>query len=409
MKYVRFIVASIVTILVSCMIYYVLLLAGFNLLGSTWLFVIPLGGLIYGSVSSFVVALFCPKDNLDEKKAIVIAACLGVIVIFAASFTDYATCYIDDKGMDLFPNRLFKGDHISSYVIDDEFIDFARYIKYIYFESGSTIKIKGGSKIETSKQYNAIVYFLQYVGAILAPIYYLFLSPKAPTFDTAQRKDTLPPLKNVEVSTISDNNVVTDVEKEIPQKPIAVTDGHTSLSSSMFHKDKTEVSHEEHSKLEVYYCKMCGNPVEYGIKFCSKCGALQEWKEVPKDQSQVENDTLVQTNNVNENVTNTMKNETPIDQLFNNNEDVIERNDELDKLSHDQIYTNTRVCESCGKSIPYGGVYCPLCGARHKDCGDNKEIDDKAMDQLRKIKQLYDEGILTEEEYNSKKRQILKF
>lgn len=75
--------------------------------------------------------------------------------------------------------------------------------------------------------------------------------------------------------------------------------------------------------------------------------------------------------------------------------------------------SSDRICSSCGTQIPVGGEFCPKCGLKYiatqieeKQTSHNV-IDDKSVDQLKRLKQLYDDGILTQEEFAAKKRQIL--
>ena len=87
----------------------------------------------------------------------------------------------------------------------------------------------------------------------------------------------------------------------------------------------------------------------------------------------------------------------------------IEQKSSKEALStRSEQHAQDRFCRACGKKIPDGGTFCPICGMKVIESGQHEAIDDTSIDQLRKLKQLYDEGILTEEEFSVKKHQILK-
>ena len=70
-------------------------------------------------------------------------------------------------------------------------------------------------------------------------------------------------------------------------------------------------------------------------------------------------------------------------------------------------------CENCGKLHPDTDSVC-VCGASRPKAADPKASESKAApdivdaaEEIRKYKQLFDEGILTQEEFDAKKKQLL--
>ncbi len=101
--------------------------------------------------------------------------------------------------------------------------------------------------------------------------------------------------------------------------------------------------------------------------------------------------------------------------------------DAIKMLKGDSYSTDhNRICPNCNASLPYDGVYCPNCGmnvtdykeipqdgiiaesSEENDLKNKNIISDKTLDQLHKIKQLYDEEVLSEDEFQRLKKQLLK-
>ncbi len=98
---------------------------------------------------------------------------------------------------------------------------------------------------------------------------------------------------------------------------------------------------------------------------------------------------------------------------------------DIKKESQISVNESQLLCPKCKIPIPEGGKFCPKCGIivrrdeksqsiksyaepNNIDAHNTNEIvTDESMEQLRKIKQLFDEGILTEDEFLEMKRAIL--
>jgi hypothetical protein len=59
------------------------------------------------------------------------------------------------------------------------------------------------------------------------------------------------------------------------------------------------------------------------------------------------------------------------------------------------------VCASCGAPLAEGAKFCNECGAKAA------AVSEKTAGQLKRISSLYEEGVLTQEEYEAKKRMLL--
>jgi uncharacterized Zn finger protein (UPF0148 family) len=59
------------------------------------------------------------------------------------------------------------------------------------------------------------------------------------------------------------------------------------------------------------------------------------------------------------------------------------------------------ICVSCGAPLVSGAKFCNECGAKAA------AVSEKAAGQIRRLKQLVEEGVLTQDEYEAKKRMLL--
>lgn len=76
-------------------------------------------------------------------------------------------------------------------------------------------------------------------------------------------------------------------------------------------------------------------------------------------------------------------------------------------------------CSGCGKQLPNGSIFCSGCGKRlfngnasqNVDLGENKPgIVVNAVspaEEVKKMKELLDTGIITQEEFDAKKKELL--
>ncbi|MEE3496517.1 MAG: hypothetical protein VZR06_15260 [Butyrivibrio sp.] len=154
---------------ISVAIYYVALMIEFNLLATAMIFVVPVGGLLFGGMIGFFAKEGMFKDNtpFNAGRAVFLSVAMIVLFIFL-TYLDYLTCYVTDTG-DI--SRLFKGEHVSK-VLNG--FGFKEYFHLEYFESEVSISTRGNRshpiEIEGSQGWNFVVYLLQYIGAIVSVI-----------------------------------------------------------------------------------------------------------------------------------------------------------------------------------------------------------------------------------------------
>ena len=75
-----------------------------------------------------------------------------------------------------------------------------------------------------------------------------------------------------------------------------------------------------------------------------------------------------------------------------------------------QKQTSTFICSECGAVVKDGDDKCPKCGESFNEgiADNNVKIDiDKMTSDLNKLKKLLDDGVLTQEEFNAKKKIVL--
>ena len=66
-------------------------------------------------------------------------------------------------------------------------------------------------------------------------------------------------------------------------------------------------------------------------------------------------------------------------------------------------------CYNCEKQLNDGSKFCSKCGVK-QEVNDNTSVNMNKVDpyeEIKKLKTLLDEGIITEEEFNKKKKELL--
>lgn len=72
--------------------------------------------------------------------------------------------------------------------------------------------------------------------------------------------------------------------------------------------------------------------------------------------------------------------------------------------SNQQMFesSNTRICKNCGTSISEDSDFCSVCGTKQ-----NKSYQYSSADEIIKFKHLLEQGIITQEEFEKKKKDLL--
>lgn len=163
-----FFLGSLIGVGVCCVASYLALLLDWNLVMSSVLFIIPVGGIIFGMILGTCAKRGVIYDNqVYSTRHKVTLGIFALLTPAIATFIDYATCFVDYSDE---INRVFNGMHVSE-AYDIGFLD---YFFIVYFDGALTFSSRGGSDIEINSVGLAVaIYVLQYVGAALTAIIYL--------------------------------------------------------------------------------------------------------------------------------------------------------------------------------------------------------------------------------------------
>ncbi len=116
---------------------YISLLFNENLMGLAIFFFIPIGGLLLGGDIGLLAKKAMFKDNAGcSRKVAVAIALFACLVTLGLLYFEYATCFVDVENE---INHMFMGEHISSYQIHGEPLDFPGYLKAFYLNTTMAI------------------------------------------------------------------------------------------------------------------------------------------------------------------------------------------------------------------------------------------------------------------------------
>jgi len=145
-------------------------LTGFELHSFTLLFIIPVGGLLVGAMSSAGMFYGYLRYNKPvNKNHYLLGALLGAVAFFGIYYVSYLTTYV---GPDNEINYSFKGDPISYYEIDGEQITFSKYLQ-LTKQAKSHFYFRGrpvGEDVNTGEGTNTFFFYLQLLSAVLAGV-----------------------------------------------------------------------------------------------------------------------------------------------------------------------------------------------------------------------------------------------
>ena len=182
------------------------------------------------------------------------------------------------------------------------------------------------------------------------------------------------------------------------------------------YKDKK--STKEESKVndkKTLICENCGEQVSDDAEFCPNCGSEFEEdsknnKEDRKLKNEASEDFSYKCSNCGEQVSDDAEFCPNCGEKFEDIED--------EKTNEDFILK----CSNCGEQVSDDAEFCPNCGEKFEDNEEkrknvnskrkyyknnkNKKLNNK-YNNLRKIKELLDEGVLTQEEFEQEKEKIL--
>lgn len=223
--------------LASLLVDYIALLIDFNLVLAAVIFIIPVGGIIFGLIIGECAKVGMTMDNQVFCKwhGLVVAIC-GLLTCAAATYLDYATYYVSPAGE---LSRFFKGNHISE--ISD--FDFVTYFKYVYLNGSMTLRFKGGVEIPIeSAAYVTIIFLLQFIAAAIV---------SAIILSTIRNKPMC--------STCGKYYKVKEVDRFIAERSLddIMNDVYQELSEERFYTPHYLKSSNHAHSVKVYYCKNC--------------------------------------------------------------------------------------------------------------------------------------------------------
>ena len=182
MKYVNFVIRTIIGMLASFLLFYLNLMMGINMLTWALWFILPMGGMLFGMIIGFLAKGGILKDNKPFNTVHIVGLIIaGVVLVGLMTYADYATCYITGSGK---TSRTFSGSHISNYEVDGQPVDFSKYFDMSYVNAEMTLSIKGNRSHPISlgsSGYVGFVYFMQYVGIIGFSLLFASLVRRMPT------------------------------------------------------------------------------------------------------------------------------------------------------------------------------------------------------------------------------------
>lgn len=77
------------------------------------------------------------------------------------------------------------------------------------------------------------------------------------------------------------------------------------------------------------------------------------------------------------------------------------------KQSKKRKKMNMRKCTNCGNLLPYGMKFCDRCGKQIEEIIQNYNHETKEIDKIKVLKEMYDNGYISNEEFEIKKKEIL--
>ena len=347
----KYILNIVYATLIILIIDWLALLCDLNPLSTAFLFVIPLGGLIFGWILGAMAESGLKKGAvLYEKKYSIITAVYACVLLFILTYFGYLTCYITDE-MEI--SHLFNGEHISNFLYNDTPVNFFQYFKMEYIDTTLGIAIRGNRSNPTDTGISGlgiIIYVLNYI-AISVVTYKIVDSLKnAPLCDSCKQYYD---------------------EKEIDR----FLEG--SSEQSILNKLSTGIEGGHYYQPE----NKNADAYSYSVKttFCPSCfkGVVSIYAHVPSGKNH--KDVLYKNYNA-----------TPEQIRMFNGRDKKSRNNP----SEQHVLRDIKVT--------------PVSETRqYKSGAIPVDLSDDVVKQLRNLKSLYDEGILTEEEYQDKRNQIL--
>jgi fumarate reductase subunit D len=150
----------------------------FPLYSMSALFIIPVGAIAFGLLSSIGYVRAKEKSNYINIKTYITALLFGVIAFFGIQYGEYRMAHVNNESE---INYKFEGEHISNFIMDDstEVIGFFNYNK-LKFENGN-LSVKpgrGGSfseGFEVDRDFMILKLILQVIGFLFGAILYLII------------------------------------------------------------------------------------------------------------------------------------------------------------------------------------------------------------------------------------------
>lgn len=170
-------------------------------------------------------------------------------------------------------------------------------------------------------------------------------------------------------------------------------------------------------------CPNCSAPLPNNVRFCTKCGTKIEEKtdtEVPQTERASKIEDYPNTNTSNQKLHNKPIND-PIESLRESGKDFMRDIGRFFNKASESNRSRQQYCPNCSAALPSNVRFCTECGnpveqtTPEHDPVQTPNVEEKKVhdefDQLQYLKKLAefrDKGIISDEEFEKKKKDILK-
>lgn len=344
----RYVLNHLLILFIGVLSLWLFLLLDIELLSVSICFIIPIAGLAYGMLTGWLLSSALKKENIAYSQRYAFeAAVFSVALLAFLTWVDYATCFVTDEYL---INHYFKGNHISWFSIDGTPVSFWYYFRMTFIESMTEISMRGNrsNPIETGiKGISIIIYAVNYILAAVSAWRVMAHLKNARVCENCKKYYTEKLIDRFEG--------ISEGEKCVSFVVSQINNGTSYVPRKIKSQDYSFA-------IKVEYCPEC------------KSGFVNLYKCIKGNRGNTEK--------------------------YMNSYSVSPEQVELlvGKSAQQENYDN---------KLRFHQV--ERINNEKASVGDNgeKHVDDAMVQELRNLKGLYDEGILTEEEYVEKKKHIL--
>lgn len=160
-----------------------------NPFGYAFCFIVPIAGLLIGTIIGGTISSGAKKDNLLDVKKLKLASaliCVGLIALL--TLFQYGSTFVEEVNGHFRVNNAFRGEHISNYLIGDEEVNFPVFFRLNFVEPTYEVNSRYGTQgYDTGiPGIGVIIYLLQYVVAVFFSRIYIKELGNLPVCDTCK-------------------------------------------------------------------------------------------------------------------------------------------------------------------------------------------------------------------------------